>query len=248
MSSQLTLPTGLPPQTQNILRDFVTRAQESFGSNLLSAVLFGSAAEARLRQHSDVNLILVLKSFSPEQAAALSPALALARAAIDLQVMFLAEAEIPAAIECFAQKFADIIRRHFVVCGPDPFAGAAVNREDEIRRTRQVLLNLTMRLRERYTILAANPDQLSTAIADSIGPVRTCAAALHQIEGRSANSPKEAFAATIASLNNPEWNYLPEYFSQVREQGLPASPAPTVVIAHLLALSTTLRQRLESHL
>lgn len=248
MSSQPTLPTGLPPQTQTTLRDFVTRAQESFGANLISAVLFGSAAEARLRQHSDVNLILVLKSFSPEQAAALSPALTLTRAAIDLQVMFLAEAEIPAAFECFAQKFADILRRHFVVYGPDPFAGASVNREDEIRRTRQVLLNLTMRLRERYTLLAANSGLLQPAITDSIGPIRTCAAALHEIEGHSANSPKEAFAATIASLNTPEWNYLPEYFSAVREQGLPASPAPAVVIAHLLALSTTLRQRLESHL
>ena len=107
---------------------------------------------------------------------------------------------------------------------------------------------LTMRLRERFTLLSANPGLLQPAITDSIGPIRTCAAALHEIEGNSANSPKEAFAATIASLNTPEWNYLPEYFSAVREQGLPASPAPAVVIAHLLALSTTLRQRLESHL
>ncbi|MBL8217748.1 MAG: nucleotidyltransferase domain-containing protein [Bryobacterales bacterium] len=242
------LPPGLASETGNVLRDFVERAREVFGERLRAAVLFGSAAEGRLRQQSDVNLILVLGEFSPAVAAELHGALALARAAVDLQVMFLEEAEIPAAFACFAQKFGDILRRHFVVWGEDPFAGYKVIREDEILRTRQVLLNLAMRLRERYTLLAQHPDKVAGAIADTVGPLRTCAAALCGIESRPAESPKEAFAAVVADLSVAEWNYLPQYFSALREQGAPDTPAATEVIAHVLALATAVRRRLESHL
>ncbi|MBL8176972.1 MAG: nucleotidyltransferase domain-containing protein [Bryobacterales bacterium] len=246
MSGPIQLPPGLPAQTENILRDFVASARHALGDNLRSAVLFGSAAEGRLRRDSDINLILVLRDFSPSQAAQLNPALSLARAAAALQTMFLVEAEIPAAFQCFAQKFADIQRRHFTLCGPDPFAECRVRREDEILRTRQVLLNLAMRLRERYTLLASHPDQLASAIADTVGPLRTCAAAISEIENTPAASPKHAFAAIVAALGVPEWHYLPDYFSALREQGLPPSPAPAGVVAHLLALATALRRRLES--
>jgi len=248
MSSQIQLPPGLGSETGSTLRDFVERAREVFGERLRAAVLFGSAAEGRLRQQSDVNLILVLRDFSPETAAELSGALGLARAAVDLHVMFLEEAEIPAAFECFAQKFGDILRRHFVVYGADTLAGYEVSREDEILRTRQVLLNLGLRLRERYTLLASHPDKVAGAIGDAVGPLRTCAAALCEIEGKPAESPKEAFAAVVAGLGVSEWHYLPQYFSALREQGAPSAPAAADVIAHVLALATALRRRLESHL
>lgn len=248
MSSPLHLPPGLPSETGNILRDFVERAREVFGESLQAAVLFGSAAEGRLRQQSDVNLILVLSVFTPQSATELSGALALARAAVDLHVMFLETSEIPAAFQCFAQKFGDILRRHFVVYGSNPFAGYGISRDDEILRTRQVLLNLGLRLRERYTLLSSHPDKMAAAIADAVGPLRTCAAAVHAIEGKPVASPKDAFAGLLAELGVAEWGYLPQYFSDLREQGAPQVPATADVIAHLLALATTLRLRLESHL
>lgn len=248
MSSPFDLPQGLPASATDVLKHFVGRAREAFGDDLRSAVLFGSAAEGRLRPQSDVNLILVLRDFAPPNAESLSASLSLARAAVDLQVMFLAEAEIPAALECFAQKFADILRRRHVVFGPDPFSGMAVSREDEIRRTRQVLLNLAMRLRERYTLLAANPDQLLLAVTDAIGPLRTCAAAIFEIEGNPPASPKDAFASLIANLGIADWNYLPAHFSALREQTATSGPPAPIVIAHLLTLATTMRLRMESHL
>lgn len=247
MSSSLNLPPALPASTQQVLRDFMAHAGEVFKDHLIAAVLFGSAAEGRLRPQSDVNLILVVREFTPVQAEVLSASLNLARAAIQLQVMFLAASEIPVALECFAQKFADILRRHHTIWGSDPFAGLSVSREEEIRKTQQVLLNLTLRLRERYALLASQPDRLTQAIADSIGPLRTCAAAILEIEGKPANSPKEAFAAIIQELNVAAWSYLPQHFSAVREQ-VAGGPPAGAVIGHLLALATAMRLRLESHL
>src|SRR5262245_45696801 len=108
---------GLPANVATVLKSFLEAAHASLGDALVSAVLFGSAAESRLTATSDVNLILVLRGFDAERLATLGDALLGAEAAIQLKVMFLLESEIPSAVECFAQKFADILRRHRVVFG-----------------------------------------------------------------------------------------------------------------------------------
>lgn len=239
------LPDGIPPNVQTVLRDFLDEARMQLGADLSSAVLFGSAAEGRLRATSDVNLILVLKSFSASAAAALSGPLGLAKAAVDLRVMFLLESEIQPALDCFAQKFADILRRHYVLLGNDPFSGLRVKREAEVLRTRQVLLNLAMRMRERYTFDAKAPDALLHGIADTTGPLRTCAMSILELEGTAAASPREAFAKVIQSLD-AGLNYLPEYFSKLREGEPPAEPQPPALVNDLLHVMAAMRQRVEA--
>jgi len=141
---------GLPANVATVLTNFLDEARDTLGDDLVSAVLFGSAAEARLTATSDVNLILVLRAFGPATLRQLSDPLAAGKTAIQLQVMFLLENEIPAAVELFAQKFAYILRRHRIVFGKQVFAGTVVPRNAEIFRLRQILLNLTLRLREAY--------------------------------------------------------------------------------------------------
>jgi predicted nucleotidyltransferase len=231
-------------RTQRSLHDFLGAAKEVFGGSLRAAVLFGSAAEDRLRPSSDVNLLLVLKDFSID-AARLTPALAMARAAVDLRVLFLLEEEIPAALECFAQKFADILRRRRVLLGDDPFQGLAIPREAEILRTRQVLLNVALRLREQRVLNATQPDRLARGIVDSAGPLRACAATILEVEGTPAKSPRESFASLVSRLGKPELAYLPDYLSQARQGSRPPEPSPCQVIGHLIELASAFRARLE---
>ena len=49
-----------------------------------------------------------------------------------------------------SEFFADIIARHEVLYGPDPFIGLIVSREAALHRLLQVLVNLQLRLRERH--------------------------------------------------------------------------------------------------
>ena len=49
-------------------------------------------------------------------------------------------------------KFADIVRRHRVLHGVDPFAGVTISRAAAVTRVRQVLLNLVLRLRASYAL------------------------------------------------------------------------------------------------
>lgn len=132
---------GLPREVAQGLKEFVESAQAALGPDLLSSVLFGSAAQGRLRANSDVNVILVLARFDPQRADMLREPLRTAHALIRLEAMLLLESEIGAASEAFAVKFADILERHKLLCGKDPFAGLAPSRGAMLARLRQILLN-----------------------------------------------------------------------------------------------------------
>ena len=135
----------LPDPVARTLTLFVTAAENHLGASLRSIILFGSAAENRLRATSDVNLLVVLTVFDRSQVEGLSETLAAANAAIRLNVMWLLESEIGAAVEAFSVKFADILRRRRVLRGSDPFQALAIPRHAAIARLRQVLLNLVLR-------------------------------------------------------------------------------------------------------
>ena len=142
----ITIPS-LPSPVDQMLRNFVEEASETFGVDLLSVVLYGSAAEGRLRATSDVNVILILSVFDQMKVDRLREPLRVAHAAIQLTTMFLLREEIAPAATAFAQKFADILRRHVILYGEDLFEHVTIPRSALITRLRQVLLNQLLRLR-----------------------------------------------------------------------------------------------------
>ena len=196
---------ALAPQVEQLLSEFLRSAQSSFHAQLKSVVLFGSAAEGKLRPTSDVNLMLILSAFEQQSADQLREPFRLAHAAIHLRAMFLLSEEIPAAVSSFAPKFADILRRRVILFGEDPFALISISREDEIRQLKQLLLNITLRLRAAYVVRSVREEQLAYFIAASIGPLRASASALLELEGRPAPSPHQAFEHLGASLSLSGW-------------------------------------------
>src|SRR6188508_3004619 len=113
--------SDLPLHVSCVLKEFIDAAQTAFASDLKSIILFGSAAEGQLRATSDVNVILLLTQFDQRCADAMREPLRVAQAAIRLSPMFIVEAEVPAAITAFAEKFSDILRRRRILFGSDPF-------------------------------------------------------------------------------------------------------------------------------
>src|SRR5258707_9915275 len=135
---------------ERVLNDWVEECRKVLGAELRSVVLYGSAAEGKLRASSDVNVLLVLTAFDADKISQLRPRLQQYEAAVQLSVMFLLEEEIGAAMEDFAAKFADILRRRKVLYGDDPFAGRSISRGSEIARLKQGSLNLVLRMRAAY--------------------------------------------------------------------------------------------------
>lgn len=225
---------------------FVTAARQVFVDDLRSVILYGSGAEGRLRPTSDINLLLVLSSFDPTKAAAIRSQFAYAESASRVTAMFILESEITSAVELFAQKFSDILRRHRVLFGPDPFSGISVPRSAEIWRLKQVLLNLTLRLRESYVEYGSTPERISRLIADSAGPIRSCAASLLELEGKVATPPKEALADFAGSLGDIGWEEVLTHISETRERTLLSPDVADATVLRLIELATLLRTRAEA--
>jgi len=223
----------LPAQVTRVLTEFVFAAQAAFATDLRSIILFGSAAEGRLRATSDVNLLLLLTTFDQGRASELRNPLRVAQAAIRLSPMFILEAELPSAITAFAEKFSDILRRRKVLFGSDPFVGVKIPRDILIARLDQVLLNLILRLREVYVMRGLREEQLAIAIAEAAGPLRSCAATLLELEGQKENSPKAALEKYVKSTGESAWLEALQRISEAREQRI---LPPGVAGANLLTL------------
>ncbi len=242
---------GLAENVELVLDGFLQSARQAFEADLLSVVLYGSAAEGRMRASSDVNVILVLSQFNGAAASKIREPLNLAATAVRLRVMFLLHDEVAPASEAFAQKFTDILHRRKILYGPDPFESLTISRDAKIYRLKQVLLNLTLRLREGFISHGGNDRgndrgngaELAALIAEFSGPLRTSAANLLELEGAPSRPPKESFEALLAALDPPLSPGLAATVSEARElRPLPPGAAASSLL-ELIELAARMRGR-----
>lgn len=235
----------LPAPISQVLDSFLQSAKDSLGSELLSVVLYGSAAEGKLRATSDVNLLIVLSTFQAAKIDPLRQPLRVAQSAIQLHPMFLLQDEIIPATHAFAPKFADILRRRVILHGSDPFASLSIPRENELRQLRQQLLNLILRLRAAYVSRSLRTEQLILVIAGAAGPLRASAAALLDLEGHPA-SAQQAFEQLGAELTPASWSQTLALLNAAQDSRLtPPSEAPRLFFA-LLDLACRMRSRAQA--
>jgi hypothetical protein len=224
-----------------VLDDFVQEAQQAFGSDLHAVILFGSAAEGRLRPMSDVNLLLCLEQFDAARVDEFRGALRACHSAIRASVMFLLRDELPEAARLFAVKFNDIKARHRVLHGVDPFTDLVIDKAELRRRTREVLLDLSIRLRERYALLSLREEQLVSVIAEAASPLRAAALALLEMRGDTgALSPREALVKVAADSAKNEFVSAVATLPLAREDQALAVGQAGPVLLQLSALATYL--------
>ena len=94
------------------------------------------------------------------------------------------------------------------------------------RRVQQVLLNLTLRLREMYVERSLREEQAALTLAEVAGPLRTSAAAILELERGESNAPKEALETVVRELGREDLAALLPHLSEAREQrALPGGTA-----------------------
>jgi hypothetical protein len=236
----------LPEPVASAIAAFVAGAQAAFGDGLRSVVLYGSAAEGRLRASSDVNLIVVVAGFDAARADALRESLRTAYAAVRLRAMVLVEDEVGPAMEAFAVKFADVLHRRRVLVGKDPFAECTPSRAAELARLEQVLLNFVLRARQSYLLRSLREEQLVPVIADAAGPLRASAVTLLRLEQAAVPPGREALLTVAASLAGGDYAAAVARISEAREQGtLPPGVAGPALL-RLSELATAMRVRAQA--
>ena len=237
--------SDLPPDVAQGIDVFVAAAKAALEDDVASIVLFGSAAEGRMRATSDVNMLLVLTRFTKEGIDRLREPLRLAHATIRLEVMLILESELPAAAEAFAVKFADVRARHRVLAGRDVVANLEPSRAARINRVKQVLLNFILRSRERYAMVSLREEQVANLVADAAGPLRAAAEIILELEGRPASSPKEALERLATELDANAWRDALAQLSQAREQAALAPGVAGPLLLRIVELAQALHRRSE---
>lgn len=237
------LPSHLPAEVALGLEEFCRANIEGFGDALSAIVLFGSAAEGRLRATSDVNVLVVLRRFEQANVDRVREAARTALAAIQLHAMFVLEQELPAATEAFAVKFQDILNRRAVLVGDDPFRGVTITRQRIVERLRQDLLDTSIRLRATYVLVSLREEQLARVIAEAAAPLRAAAAAIAALEGKPAEHPKEALAALAANLPGGPWTDVLGGLSDAREDAKLPPGVGAKLLMRIIDLAVALRER-----
>ena len=229
-----------------LLTELVQTASVALGSELVSVLLFGSAAEGRLRANSDVNVLMLVKSFDAQRIDLLREPLRLAHAAARVEVMFLREDELPVAAELFAVKFNDIRSRHRLLYGSDPVQSLSIDPVELRRRLREVLLNLSIRLRERYALVSLREEQLARVLAEAAGPLRAAAVAVQSLQGKAVLAPREALEAVALATQDEEFIRAVALLPLARAQAqLPPEVGGPALLA-LSRLASNLRMTMES--
>ena len=230
----------MPDPAKRVLADFIDQIKSDLQSTLKSVVLYGSAAEGRMRKTSDINLIVVLERFDPALMTKLREPLRAANAAVRLQTMFLCENEVTKLAGDFGVKFSDLLRSRVILFGSDPFAGVKIDRQELLHRIHQVLFNLTLRMRGRYVLIGSRDEQVAALVADVAGPLRSVAAAILEIEGIAVKSKKEALADLSRKIGGEDWTPALAKMSEIREGSVSATETLEPVLASLIRLSERL--------
>ncbi|MHB1457752.1 MAG: hypothetical protein ACYC0V_12660 [Armatimonadota bacterium] len=236
---------GMPPESCKMLVTLVEQSREYLCDDLVSIVLYGSAVMGNLRAMSDINLLFVLRQFTRKGIDPLRETLRLARTAFDMKVMFALETELNDAADAFALKFADIAHRHLILYGSDVVTTLFISRAAKIAQLKQVLLNLIMRLRERYAVISLREEQMALVLADFTGPMRVAAALLLELEGTPAASSKEALELVTTKLAVLNGEQTLHALSQARETRILPSGIAAETCFTLVEIAEGMRRHAE---
>lgn len=139
-----------------------------FDADLVSVVLYGSAARGEYRPGaSDLNVLVLLRDVRP---AALRRATDAARAWVaerNPPPLVLSIDEWRRSADVWAIELADIRDAHVVLAGADPFEGISIRPEDLRLQCERELKGKQIQLRERYLLFAGSPAELGELLVRS---------------------------------------------------------------------------------
>ena len=151
------------------LAEFAQRLEQAAGSNLVCAILYGSAASDEFHEgYSDLNVLCVLRETSESALRQLSPAVTWWVKRRNPAPVMLAANELPRDAEIFAIEMLDIKRHHRALTGEDVFATLQIPMALHRIQVEHELRTKLQLLRQQYAAIAANDRAVLDLMTNSI--------------------------------------------------------------------------------
>lgn len=180
--------------------EYARKLAERYGSDLVSVVLYGSAARGDYREGiSDLNLLVLLRSMEP---AVLRRGTELAREWAtqgNPPPLMMSEEEWYASADVFPIEYGEMGDAHVVLHGVDPFHDLPVTWEHLRLQTEHELKSRKIQLREQYLLHSNDAESLGALLTRSFPTFLTLFRAGLRLMGKT---PSRDAAATIAAVSS----------------------------------------------
>lgn len=150
--------------------EFTRRLESALGENLVSLLVFGSAARGtHVEGRSDINLLVIVKDASVTALHAATPAVAEWAKGGQPAPLIFADAEWRASTDVFPIEIEDMREAHRVLAGRDPFDALTTRRSDLRTELEHEVRGKVLRLRTEYAAAAADGKALGRLLVHSSG-------------------------------------------------------------------------------
>lgn len=135
---------------KNSLKSFVEELKTIYAQELVSAVLYGSAASGEfVDKHSDINLLVVLKDASLEKMARASECV---RKNKNIRALFMSDDYMKASIDVFPVEFLDMKENYTLIYGKDPLKDIKIDITHLRFQCEQELKSKLLKLKHAYIV------------------------------------------------------------------------------------------------
>ena len=215
--------------------ELVEQLRAAFGTALRSVVLYGSAAAGEhIPKRSDYNVLLLVEPLSLDQ---LRAAAAVARAwgeAGNPPPMTLTMREWRASSDIFAMEYADILERHKILYGEDPFSGIRVDPKDLRLQLEHEAMGKLLKLRQGVLAAGGDGRRQAELLADSVSTIMVIFRAVVRLEGAVPSKDNVAVSQAVAGRAGFDPAPFERVVRHVRgEQAIAAAEVGNVVAGYL---------------
>jgi predicted nucleotidyltransferase len=154
---------------EKVLNQLVERLRKAHGEQLISVVLYGSAATGEHHaKFSDYNILCVLNEITPRELGQSEEIFRWWREQGSPSPLLLSEHEVATSTDCFAIEFHDIKRHHRLLHGRDVLSTLVVDNSFYRAQVEHELRAKLLRLRQKASGMLSDADLLRRMLVDSI--------------------------------------------------------------------------------
>lgn len=154
---------------EKLLVGLVDRLKNAYGDDLVSVVLYGSAATGEFHEKfSDLNVLCVLKTIGLEELEKGEEPVSWWRKQKQPIPLFLSREAVENSHDAFPIEFLDMQMSHRVLYGEDVIAAIEVKTHHHRRQVEHEMRSGLLRLRERYLGLQRSKKEVARLMLDSL--------------------------------------------------------------------------------
>ena len=214
-----------PQSIQPAINGFANKLIENLGDNLLSVLVYGSAAGGHyVHGASNINIAVIAKNLD---FAVLKQNLDLIKWGRKFKIatpLFLTKGYVIHALDVFPIEFSEIKAQHKVIFGEDIFNDLVIPRQDIQLLCEQQVKGKLLRLRQAYLEFGSNTAALKSLLAGALNDLMPVFGQLIILKGQKPDGQKEGMLGQLAQIYSLDPGpFVAVYLDKKKKKMIPSS-------------------------